>query len=104
MSAEERRQNPRPLVVAEIEGERRGWEPDGEPRSTAVESAPATESSPAMRASQAVSMAVCVAFGFAYFAWVAFTEGWRFWLVASLVATVGVAGFVAHRVMRAGRL
>jgi uncharacterized membrane protein (DUF4010 family) len=48
-------------------------------------------------------MAVCVAFGFVYFAWVAFTEGWRFWLVASLVAAVGAAGFVAHRVMRAGR-
>jgi hypothetical protein len=56
-----------------------------------------------MRTSQAVSMAVCVAFGFVYFAWVAFTEGWRFWLVASLVAAFGAAGFVAHRVMRAGR-
>jgi hypothetical protein len=56
-----------------------------------------------MRTGQAVSMAICVAFGFVYFAWVAFTEGWRFWLVASLVAAFGAAGFVAHRVMRAGR-
>jgi hypothetical protein len=63
----------------------------------------AEEPGAAMRTSQAVSMAICVAFGFAYFAWVAFTEGWRFWLVASLVAAVGAAGFVAHRVMRAGR-
>jgi hypothetical protein len=56
-----------------------------------------------MRTSQAVSMAICVAFGFVYFAWVAFTEGWRFWLVASLVGAVASAGFVAHRVMRADR-
>jgi hypothetical protein len=55
-----------------------------------------------MKTSQAVSMAVCVAFGFAYFAWVAFTEGWRFWLVASLVAAVSAAGFVVHRVMGVG--
>lgn len=56
-----------------------------------------------MKTSQAVSMAVCVAFGFAYFAWVAFTEGWRFWLVASLVLTFAALGFVAHRAMGIGR-
>lgn len=56
-----------------------------------------------MNKGQAISMAICVAFGFAYFAWIAFTEGWRFWLVASLVATVGAVGFVVHRVMAAGR-
>jgi hypothetical protein len=56
-----------------------------------------------MKTSQAVSMAVCVSFGFAYFGWVAFTEGWRFWLVASLVATFAALGFVAHRAMGVGR-
>jgi hypothetical protein len=56
-----------------------------------------------MKTGQAVSMAICVAFGFAYFGWVAFTEGWRFWLVASLVATFATLGFVAHRVMAVGR-
>ncbi|HVR29747.1 MAG TPA: hypothetical protein VMS86_09460 [Thermoanaerobaculia bacterium] len=65
--------------------------------------APGAGPQPAMKASQAVSMAVCVAFGFAYFGWVAFTEGWRFWLVASLVATFATLGWVAHRVMAAGR-
>ena len=68
---------------------------------------PGPDASPApaagMKTSQAVSMAVCVAFGFAYFGWVAFTEGWRFWLVASLVATFATLGFVAHRVMGVGR-
>ena len=48
-------------------------------------------------------MGSCVGFGFAYFAWIAFTEGWRFWLVASLVAAFAAAGFAAHRVMREGR-
>ena len=52
-----------------------------------------------MKKSQAISMSICVGFGFAYFGWVAFTEGWRFWLVVSLVATVGVMGWVAHRAM-----
>jgi hypothetical protein len=56
-----------------------------------------------MKKSQVISMAVCVGFGFAYFAWIAFTEGWRFWLVASMVAAFAAAGFAAHRVMREGR-
>jgi hypothetical protein len=67
----------------------------------------AAEKTPAprhrMKSGQAVSMAICVAFGFAYFAWVAFTEGWRFWLVASLVLTFAALGFVAHRAMGVGR-
>lgn len=56
-----------------------------------------------MKRGQVVSMAVCVAFGFAYFGWIAFTEGWRFWLVAALVATIGALGWAAHRAMDAGR-
>ena len=56
-----------------------------------------------MKKSQVFSMAICVGFGFAYFGWVAFTESWRFWLVASLVATVGAMGWVAHKAMSAGR-
>ena len=72
-----------------------GTEPDTAPLSHAPRTA--------MKTSQAVSMAVCVAFGFAYFGWVAFTEGWRFWLVASVVATFATLGFVAHRVMGVGR-
>ena len=56
-----------------------------------------------MKANQAISMAVCVGFGFAYFAWIAWSEGWRFWLVASLVAAVGSIGLVLHRAMGVGR-
>jgi hypothetical protein len=55
-----------------------------------------------VKKSQVVSMAICVSFGFAYFAWVAFTESWRFWLVAALVATVGALGWAAHRAMGVG--
>ena len=56
-----------------------------------------------MKASQGISMAVCVAFGFAYFGWIAWSEGWRFWLVASLVAAIGAVGFVLHRVVGVSR-
>ena len=56
-----------------------------------------------MRVSQRLSMAACVLFGFAYFGWIAWTEGWSFWLVAGLVALVGGVGFVVHRLMAATR-
>ena len=47
--------------------------------------------------SQKISMTVCVLFGFLYFVWVAWTEGWSFWLIALLVAIVGGGALVAHR-------
>jgi hypothetical protein len=53
--------------------------------------------------SQRISMTVCVLFGFLYFGWIAWTEGWSFWLVAGLMALVGAVGFVVHRVMEASR-
>ena len=52
---------------------------------------------------QKTSMAVCVVFGFAYFGWIAWTEGWEFWVVASAVGLVFVLGFVVHRLMDAAR-
>ena len=48
-------------------------------------------------------MTVCVLFGFLYFGWIAWTEGWSFWLVAGLMALVSAAGFAVHRVMEASR-
>ncbi len=48
-------------------------------------------------------MSVCVVFGFLYFGWIAWTEGWSFWLVAGLTAIVSAAGFAIHRAMEASR-
>ena len=48
-------------------------------------------------------MAVCVLFGFAYLGWIAWTESWGFWIVASAVGLVFALGFVIHRLMDAAR-
>ncbi len=48
-------------------------------------------------------MTVCVLFGFVYLGWIAWTEGWGFWLVAGLAALVGLIGLVLHRAMDAAR-
>jgi ABC-type multidrug transport system permease subunit len=53
--------------------------------------------------SQRISMSVCVLFGFLYFGWIAWVEGWSFWLVAGLMALVSVTGFAIHRLMEASR-
>ena len=92
--------DPQPAEAQRLPANRSGDPVDGGEIDPA---APAGAPRAPMKTSQAVSMAVCVAFGFAYFGWVAFTEGWRFWLVASVVATFATLGFVAHRVMGVGR-
>ncbi len=56
-----------------------------------------------MRVSQCVSMAICVVFGFAYVAWLAWVEGVDFWAVAGLMAAFGLIAYVAHRVMAVNR-
>lgn len=56
-----------------------------------------------MRISQWVSMSVCVLFGFAYLAWLAWVEGVDFWAVAGLMAAFGAIAFLAHRIMGAKR-
>ncbi len=52
---------------------------------------------------QKLSMAVCVLFGFVYVGWIAWTESWEFWIVASAVGAMFAVGYAIHRLMDAAR-
>ena len=52
-----------------------------------------------MKITQKLSMAICVLFGFVYFGWIAWSEGWGFWLLATLVSIVAGVGVLIHRTM-----